>query len=68
VNWTWAARGWRAEYGEDDGIGSRDNLVTTYLRRKGVTGPIAEKRTLYCFQTYEKPIDWKKISPGALPY
>ena len=49
VNWTWAARGWRAEYGEDDGIGSRDNLVTTYLRRKGVTGPIAEKRTYYCF-------------------
>ena len=68
VNWTWAARGWRAEYGEDDGIGSRDNLVTTYLRRKGVTGPIAEKRTYYCFQTYEKPIDWRKISPGALPY
>jgi hypothetical protein len=67
VNWDWAARGWRPEYGEHSAMGARNYSVTSYLRRKGVTGPVAEKRTYHCFQTYEKPIDWKKISPGSLP-
>ena len=68
VNWLWSPRGWTINYGEDDAITSRNDSVTSYLRRKGVTGPVAEKRTYHCFQTYEKPIDWKKISEGALPY
>lgn len=64
-NWIWnaKARQWRESGGEDDAIG---NYPRIFLPRQGIHSEVANLRTYYCFRTYQEPIPWRDMSPGAL--